>query len=128
VTLNRPQARNAINRTMFSELSRVLHDLDSDDEVRAIVMTGAGDHFCVGADISAGPQVFAPAPERSEALAPWRLLTPVLGALNGTAVGAGLTLALQWDIVIVADDAKLGLPFARRGLVPERNTPWIRPG
>lgn len=149
VTLNRPEHRNLLEPVMFSELSRALRSLDDRDDVRAIVLTGAGRHFCAGADLGSGTAIFSKETfEEFERLSsetegplgepgrpfggsvdvdPQRLLTPVIAAVNGTAAGGGLTLALQCDLVIVAEDATLALPFVRRGLVAERNAHWILP-
>jgi enoyl-CoA hydratase/carnithine racemase len=137
LTLNRPEARNALNPQIFGELAQALDQLDDDDDVRVIILTGAGDHFCVGADLSSGSSVLGregyatfekqTAHLRNRDLMPWKLVTPTIGALNGTAVGAGITLALQLDIVIIAEDAKVGFPFVRRGLTPERNALWGLP-
>jgi enoyl-CoA hydratase/carnithine racemase len=127
---------------MFAELARTFRTLDERDDVRAILLTGAGADFCAGADLGGGTAVFSkeafaefqarsgdsgePAATTVD-LDPQRLLTPVLAAVNGTAAGGGLTLALQCDLVIVAEDATLALPFVRRGLVAERNAHWILP-
>lgn len=138
VTLNRPERRNMLEPVMFAELSRAFRALDEDDSVRAIVLTGAGEDFCAGADLASGSAIFARETfERFEQLSdagggdadvdPQRLLTPVIAAVNGTAAGGGLTLALQCDLVLVAVDATLALPFVRRGLVAERNAHWILP-
>jgi enoyl-CoA hydratase/carnithine racemase len=130
VTLNRPERRNALEPQMFSELADALAQLDARGDVRAIVLTGAGRDFCAGADLSQGTAVFGEeAFERGKAdeLDPQRLLTPVIAAVNGTAAGGGLTLALQCDLLLVAEDATLALPFVRRGLVAERNAHWILP-
>jgi enoyl-CoA hydratase/carnithine racemase len=137
VTLNRPERRNLLEPVLFAELARAFRSLDARDDVRAIVLTGAGPDFCAGADLSGGSAVFTKeAFERFEDLArqgegegrvdldPTRLLTPVIAAVNGTAAGGGLTLALQCDMVIVAEDATLTLPFVRRGIVAERNAHW----
>lgn len=140
VTLNRPETRNALEPVMFSELARALRGLDDRDDVRAIVLTGAGRDFCAGADLGSGSAIFSKetfetfeqlsseadgAPAEDADVDPQRLLTPVIAAVHGTAAGGGLTLALQCDIVIVAEDATLALPFVRRGLVAERNAHWI---
>jgi enoyl-CoA hydratase/carnithine racemase len=139
VTLNRPERRNTLEPVMFSELARAFRGLDERDDVRAIVLTGAGADFCAGADLSGGTAVFSKkafdefqarsSDPRSPItdLDPQRLLTPVIAAINGTAAGGGLTLALQCDLVVVAEDATLALPFVRRGLVAERNAHWILP-
>jgi enoyl-CoA hydratase/carnithine racemase len=137
VTLNRPGTRNLLDPVMFAELALAFRDLDERDDVRAIVLTGAGEHFCAGADLSGGNSIFSKETfERFQDLAreqdgdgprelePGELLTPVIAAVNGTAAGGGLTLALQCDLVLVAEDATLALPFTRRGLVAERNAHW----
>ena len=137
VTLNRPEHRNLLDPVMFAELARAFRGLDERDDVRAIVLTGAGEHFCAGADLSGGAAIFSSATfERFQELSrdagddgprelePRELLTPVIAAVNGTAAGGGLTLALQCDLVLVAEDATLALPFTRRGLVAERNAHW----
>ena len=137
VTLNRPKQRNLLDPVMFAELARAFRGLDERDDVRAIVLTGAGEHFCAGADLSGGTAIFSSeAFERFQDLSrdagddgprelePRELLTPVIAAVNGTAAGGGLTLALQCDLVLVAEDATLALPFTRRGLVAERNAHW----
>jgi enoyl-CoA hydratase/carnithine racemase len=142
VTLNRPDRRNTLEPVMFAELARALRSLDDRDDVRAIVLTGAGRDFCAGADLGGGTAIFSKETfQEFQALAgdgdgredasgdldPQRLLTPVIVAVHGTAAGGGLTLALQCDLLIVAEDAILALPFVRRGLVAERNAHWILP-
>lgn len=137
VTLNRPGKRNLLDPVMFAELARAFCELDERDDARAIVLTGAGEYFCAGADLSGGKSIFSKeAFERFQDLAregdgdgprelePGELLTPVIAAINGTAAGGGLTLALQCDLVLAAEDATLALPFTRRGLVAERNAHW----
>lgn len=132
VTLNRPQQLNAFDPTMTAELQDALLTLDDDDSVRAIVVTGAGRAFCSGADVGSGAPPGSdkglgggkdapPAPP----LRPWELRTPIIAAINGAAVGMGMTWPLMWDIRIAADDAKIGLVFTRRGLVPEGNASWL---
>jgi enoyl-CoA hydratase/carnithine racemase len=137
LTLNRPERRNMLEPTLFAKLARALAALDADEGVRVIVLTGAGRDFCAGADLGGGAEIFSKeAFERFETLsgdlevrdvAPQRLLTPVIAAVNGTAAGGGLTLALQCDLMLVAEDATLALPFVRRGLVAERNAHWNLP-
>jgi enoyl-CoA hydratase/carnithine racemase len=134
VTLNRPDRMNAFNAEMSEELSAAIVALDDDDAVRAIVITGAGRAFSAGADIGGGatPGSGATASRTTESsasgppsLRPWELRTPIIAAINGAAVGMGLTYPLMWDIRIAAEDAKLGLVFTRRGLVPEGNASWL---
>jgi enoyl-CoA hydratase/carnithine racemase len=137
LVLNRPERRNLLEPALFAELARALAELDADESVRVIVLTGAGRDFSAGADLGGGAEIFSKQSfERFEALsgdlelrdvAPQRLFTPVIAAVNGTAAGGGLTLALQCDLMIVAEDATLTLPFVRRGLVAERNAHWHLP-
>lgn len=134
ITLNRPDQGNAYTHQMGLELNEALIALDGDDLVRAIVVTGAGKHFCVGADLDPNADNRLAWLRRSELdrvqaepplCRPWRLGTPIIGALNGAAVGVGLTLPLQWDIRVAALDGKLGFPFTRRGVIPEANSTWL---
>lgn len=128
VVLNRPERGNATNAVMLRELARALRECDAADDVRAIVLTGAGRSFCVGADLgSDGNAGFGVDPRELDDIewtAPYHLRTPVIAALNGDAVGAGLTLALQCDLRIVATDARLGLPFVRVGVIAEWMGHW----
>ena len=129
LTLNRPERRNAFDSVMTNELARAMRVLDDDDAVRVIVVTGAGKAFSVGADISDGIVPGRGArrewPSDPVLLRPWELRTPVIAAINGAAVGMGLTYPLMWDIRIAAEDAKMGFVFTRRGLVPEGNASWL---
>jgi len=137
VTLNRPERRNAYTATLGFELHRAFADLEADDAVRAIVVTGAGRDFCVGADLDRGGSTFrrSAGDERdrldrrrsTETVRPWDMDTPIIAAINGSAVGVGLTLPMQWDIRIVARDARLGFVFNRRGVMPEANSLWLVP-
>ena len=128
VTLNRPEHLNAFNSTMTEELTTTITALDDDDNVRAIVVTGAGRAFSAGADMTGEATPGAESRDAAPAiprLRPWELRTPIIAAINGAAVGMGLTYPLMWDIRIAAEDAKLGLVFTRRGLVPEGNASWL---
>src|SRR5579864_2941312 len=133
ITLNRPERRNAYTARMGAELQDAFQDLDKNEEVRAIVVTGAGKYFCVGADLERGANTFnrlADGEQRERAaggVPPWELRTPIIAAINGSAVGIGITLPMQWDIRIVARDARLGFIFNRRGVTPEANSTWIVP-
>ena len=137
IRLNRPERMNAYNRTMATELKTAIIACDQDNTVGAIVITGTGDHFCVGADLAPGAENrFAELRESASVppgdaleffLRAWSLNTPIIGALNGTALGVGLTIALQWDIRIVAEDARLGFIFPRRGVISEANSIWLLP-
>lgn len=135
VWLDRPEHGNAFTSAMQDELHRQLDLLDRDEQIRAIVVTGAGRLFSAGAGMEPAGANFAFDDEQHQhardTLAirprPWRMRTPVIGALNGSAVGIGLTFPLQWDIRIVNADAKYGFVFTRRGLTPEQNSMWLLP-
>ncbi len=129
ITLNRPDRFNAYTSDVGIELFGAIKTLDADDGVRAIIITGAGKHFCAGADLESGGDTFArnafaEATELEHQIRPWKLVTPIIVAINGAAVGIGATLPLQWDIRIASEDAKIGFVFTRRGIVPEANSTW----
>jgi enoyl-CoA hydratase/carnithine racemase len=133
VTLNRPTRLNALDRQMTGDLFAALWAFEADDSVRAVVVTGAGRAFCAGADLEdgfggrtgdAGADGAAQRPSVLD-MRPWEMRTPILAAINGAAVGMGLTYPLMWDIRIAADDAQMGLVFTRRGLLPEGNSLWL---
>jgi enoyl-CoA hydratase/carnithine racemase len=130
LTLNRPERLNAYTAEMGALLSRAYLDCDGDDDVRVIVVTGAGRAFCAGADFSGGPSPFdAPADDGTFSASPitpaaFELRKPVIAAVNGHAIGIGLTIALQADIRIVADDAKYGVVQVRRGVIPDCMSHW----
>jgi enoyl-CoA hydratase/carnithine racemase len=127
ITLNRPERRNAYVARMGQELAEAYRACDEDDSVRALVLTGAGAAFCVGADLETGGATFDGRARRDEpaqrseprGIQAWQVRKPVIAAINGHAVGAGLTLAMQCDIRLVAEDAKLSFAFVRRGVIPE---------
>jgi enoyl-CoA hydratase/carnithine racemase len=135
VWLDRPDRGNAFTTAMQDELHNQLDLLDRDEDIRAIVVTGAGRLFSAGADMEPGGSTFAfddAQHQRARATVgsrprPWRMRTPIIGALNGSAVGIGLTFPLQWDIRIVNEAAKYGFVFTRRGLTPEQNSLWLLP-
>lgn len=133
VTINRPEQLNTVTAKVGLELGHAIATLDADEGVRAIVVTGAGRAFCAGAALDPEGSTFNPAnheaprafgPAISE-LCPWEMPTPILAAINGAAVGLGITLALQWDVRVAAEDAKIGFVFTRRGLMPEANSLWL---
>lgn len=128
LTLNRPEQLNAYTAEMGALLSRAYADCDADDDVRAIVVTGAGRAFCAGADFSGAASPFdAPGEEFSASPitpAAFELRKPVIAAVNGHAIGIGLTIALQADLRIVADDAKYGVVQVRRGVLPDCMSHW----
>ena len=133
ITLNRPERLNAWNAQMAGELSEALTACNENDDVRAIVITGAGRAFCAGADLRGGGQTFGgreqsggqrPQPraqpeQRRPNVLPWQLDKPVIAAINGHAVGVGLTYPMMCDIRFVAENAKLQFAFVRRGVIPE---------
>jgi enoyl-CoA hydratase/carnithine racemase len=140
VTLQRPEQLNALTTTMLNELLEAFARADADDEVRAVIVTGAGRAFCAGADLSAGARTFdAPARGRGPSaeehrdgggrvtLRIFELKKPVIAAINGPAVGFGVTLTLPMDVRIASTAARLGFVFARRGVVPEACSTWFLP-
>ncbi len=125
LTLHRPEVMNAWTDRMSAELSHALQRCDDDDAVRAVVLTGAGRAFCAGQDLSAGGETFdnsaapADAPPGWPARTPWQICKPVLAALNGHAIGVGITYPMLCDLRVVAENAKIQFAFVRRGIVPE---------
>jgi enoyl-CoA hydratase/carnithine racemase len=131
LTLHRPAQRNAFGDGMREELSDAYRRADAADEVRVVVLTGAPPAFCAGADLAAGDQTFAePGVQFSAAgieTPAWSLSKPVIAAVNGHAIGLGLTLALQCDIRIFADDAWYGVVQVRRGVIGDAYSHWALP-
>jgi enoyl-CoA hydratase/carnithine racemase len=146
ITLDRPDRLNAFTVTMQRELCAALDEVDADPEVRAVVVTGRGRGFCAGADLGAGDASFdrtrgkavavgsSPEPDgrhRDEgglvALRFFECTKPVIGAINGPAVGVGITMALPFDVRLASTTSKFGFVFARRGLVPEACSSWFLP-
>jgi enoyl-CoA hydratase/carnithine racemase len=131
ITLNRPEHRNAVGDGMREELADAYRRCDGHDAVRVIVLTGAPPAFCAGADLSAGDRTFTePGPTFSAAgidVAAWTLSKPVIAAINGHAIGLGLTLALQCDIRYFAADARYGVVQVRRGMIGDAYAHWVLP-
>jgi len=134
ITLDRPDRLNAFTATMCEELIAAFDDADADDGVAAIIVTGAGRAFCAGADLGNGAATFDyydhPAIRDTGGRVSLRIfqsLKPVIGVINGPAVGIGVTMTLPMDIRIAADTARFGLVFARRGIVPEAASSWFLP-
>ena len=152
LTLYRPEKLNAFTAKMMHEMVEVFTKVNSDDDVGAIIVTGAGRAFCAGADLSAGASTFDattnPARKERDAgpvetvdwsdervrdgggrvtLAIFECLKPVIAAVNGPAVGIGVTMQLAMDIRIASKDARFGFVFARRGIVPEAASSWFLP-
>jgi enoyl-CoA hydratase/carnithine racemase len=139
VTLNRPDRLNAVNTTMIRELVEAFEAADGDDAVRAVIVTGAGRAFCAGADLGGGGTTFAGGPGRAETpeehhdggglvtLRIFDMKKPVIAAINGPAVGFGITLTLAMDVRLASTAAKMGFVFSRRGVVPEACSTWFLP-
>ena len=163
LTLHRPERLNAVNTAMLSEIAAALDAADRDDDVRAVIVTGAGRAFCAGADLGEGGRTFdmgGPSgsphtpPTRGATTSSWRsahdvndakaleghedgggvvtlrvydMSKPVIAAINGVAVGFGVTFTLPMDIRIASSEARLGFVFARRGVVPEACSTWFLP-
>lgn len=139
LTLNRPEAMNSFNMVMFRELQKAYAELDEDPSVRVIVVTGAGRAFCAGADISEGfsSAGFSTEPSIHEGvvrdtggelvLDMFNIFTPIIGAINGHAVGIGATMTMPMDIRICSEKTKWAFPFARRGIVFDGAASWFLP-
>jgi enoyl-CoA hydratase/carnithine racemase len=138
ITLSRPEKLNALTGTMAQELIRAFDMADEDDEVRAIIVTGEGRGFCAGADLSGGNETFARRPEGETienhrdgggliTLRIFDLRKPIIAAINGAAVGVGVTMTLAMDMRLAAEEARFGFVFARRGIVPEAASSWFLP-
>jgi enoyl-CoA hydratase/carnithine racemase len=136
VTLNRPDRLNAFTHEMLSELLAAADLWDADDEVRAVVFTGEGRGFCAGADLVGGGSTFdwrdreEEVPRDGGGQFTTRIFDskkPLIAAINGPAVGVGLTMTLPMDVRFVAEGAKLGFVFVRRGIVPEAASSWFLP-
>ncbi len=140
ISLNRPEKLNAFTKTMQDELIRVFDYTDQNDDIKSVVITGKGRAYCAGADLVDGPNTFnyAEAGNRLSnddhrdggglvALRIFRSKKPVIGAINGDAVGVGATMTLPMDIRIASKSARFGFVFSRRGAVPEACSSWFLP-
>ena len=158
LTLHRPEKLNAFTGQMMHEIISAFDETDARDDVKVVIVTGAGRAFCAGADLSAGSKTFdydardedaagdrlSSSPVRADGsidysheavrdgggrctLRIFESLKPVIGAINGAAVGIGVTMQLPMDIRIASTDAKFGFVFARRGIVPEACSSWFLP-
>jgi enoyl-CoA hydratase/carnithine racemase len=132
ITLHRPEARNAYTGEMGVELSNALARCDGDDDIRAVVITGTPPAFCAGADLRSGADTFRRRDEatfRATAVttSPMEVRKPVIAAVNGHAIGIGLTLTLQCDVRFFADDATYGIVQVRRGVVGDALSHWTLP-
>ncbi len=137
VTLNRPDRLNAFTTQMMLDWLHLLDAIDADDDVRAVIVTGAGRGFCAGADLGGGGKTFdASRAEKIDehrdgggrvTLRIFECKKPVIAAVNGPAVGVGATMTLPMDVRLASEDARFGFVFARRGIVPEAASSWFLP-
>ena len=140
ITLHRPDKMNAFTNRMLKEIISAFDESDADDAVRAVIVTGSGKAFCAGADLSGGGETFAKGGSDVAAksgvvrdgggLVALRIFEskkPVIGAINGAAVGVGVTMTLPMDIRLASTAAKFGFVFAKRGIVPEAASSWFLP-
>lgn len=139
ITLNRPERLNAFNGTMQAELISLFDEIDADDDVRAVIMTGAGRGFCAGADLESGGNTFDASSRGRDpnvtnrdggglvSLRIFQLTKPIIAAINGPAVGVGITMTLPMDVRLAGESARIGFVFARRGIVPEACSSWFLP-
>ena len=140
ISLNRPKKLNAFTKTMQDELIKVFDYTDKNDEIKSVVITGVGRAYCAGADLVDGPNTFNYSEEGNRlsnddhrdggglvALRIFRSKKPVIGAINGDAVGVGATMTLPMDIRIASESARFGFVFSRRGAVPEACSSWFLP-
>lgn len=140
ITLNRPDKLNSFTNRMLKEIIEAFDESDADDSVRAVIVTGSGRAFCAGADLSGGRETFAQGGSDVKAktgvmrdgggLVSLRIFEskkPVIGAINGAAVGVGVTMTLPMDIRLASTTSKFGFVFAKRGIVPEAASSWFLP-
>ncbi|WP_198038650.1 enoyl-CoA hydratase-related protein [Planococcus lenghuensis] len=135
LTLNRPDKMNAYTVKMNEELLHAYREADSNDKVRVIVVTGSGRAFCAGMDLSEGGGTFASEDTQEEyrdiggqvSVQVYEMKKPLIAAINGAAVGIGLTMTLPMDIRIIKKGAKIGFVFGRRGIGPEAASGWFLP-
>ena len=140
ITLSRPEQLNAFTGTMMNEMIDAFDRIDADDDVRVVIVTGAGRGFCAGADLSSGGETFSRGgsdvvadsgvPRDGGGLVSLRIFActkPVIGAINGPAVGVGVTMTLPMDIRMASENARFGFVFARRGIVPEACSSYFLP-
>ncbi len=137
ITLNRPERLNAWTTAMGRELIEAFDRADADDEVRAVIVTGAGRAYCAGADLQEGGDTFRHGNAGDTAiprdgggeftLRVFESTKPVIAAINGPAVGVGATMTLPMDIRLAAEEARIGFVFVRRGIVPEACSSWFLP-
>ncbi len=138
LTLNRPDRLNAWTARMGQELREAFDRADADDDVHAVIVTGAGRGFCAGADLGGGGETFDyrkrgasdPVPRDNGGELTLRIFNstkPVIAAINGPAVGVGATMTLPMDVRLASEEARMGFVFARRGIIPEACSSWFLP-
>ena len=138
ITLNRPERLNAFTATMGEELGAAFDRADADDDVRAVIVTGAGRGFCAGADLERGSETFTRREHEDSDSVPrdgggrltlriFDSTKPVIAAINGPAVGIGATMTLPMDVRLASESARIGFVFVRRGIVPEACSSWFLP-
>ena len=152
ITLHRPDKLNAFTRQMMDEMIAAFDEADANDDVRVVIVTGEGRAFCAGADLSAGASTFELSARKDRAqpkesadgrtnysdeairdgggrvtLRIFKSLKPVIGAINGPAVGIGATMTLPMDIRLASSEAHIGFVFSRRGIVMEAASSWFLP-
>lgn len=140
ITLNRPEKLNAYTLVMDTELRDALNAADADDDVKVVIVTGAGSAFCAGADLSSAGKAFDHKARGLEetlethrdrggitTLTIYDMKKPVIAAINGAAVGFGITMTLPMDIRLASENARMGFVFTRRGIVPEACSSWFLP-
>ena len=140
IRLNRPEKLNAFTRVMQDEMIKVFDYTDENDDIKAVIITGSGKAFCAGADLVEGANTFNYGEQGNKlsnedhrdgggmvALRIYESKKPVIGAINGDAVGVGVTMTLPMDIRIASDKARFGFVFSRRGAVPEACSSWFLP-
>ena len=139
IQFTRPEKMNTFSGQMLKDIMEVLDDAEKDDEVRAVIFTGSGKAFCAGADLSSGEDTFDVSDRQKKdqnvqrdtggvlTLRLFDFKKPLIAAINGAAVGVGVTMTLPMDIRICSDRAKFGFVFAKRGIVPEACSSWFLP-
>ncbi len=139
IQFTRPEKMNTFSGQMLKDILEVLDDAEKDDEVRAVIFTGSGKAFCAGADLSSGEDTFNMSDRQKKdqnvqrdtggvlTLRLFDFKKPLIAAINGAAVGVGVTMTLPMDIRICSDRAKFGFVFAKRGIVPEACSSWFLP-
>ena len=139
IQFTRPEKMNTFSGQMLKDILEVLDDAEKDDEVRAVIFTGSGKAFCAGADLSSGEDTFDMSDRQKRdqdvqrdtggvlTLRLFDFKKPLIAAINGAAVGVGVTMTLPMDVRICSDRAKFGFVFAKRGIVPEACSSWFLP-